>query len=229
MKQRTQGRKTADSRRKPDGRSGRSRGATRRDFMKVAAGTGVAMAVVPSSRALAGPLERSGRPPQGWKWVEDGELFDPDFDYAYVFLNNSSGEYAWVLEGEYYDPNFHYLNEDGSPIKWVPIDEDEPIEIGYEYVTEYEYEDGTTVVWEPVGPDEPYDPDYEYLHADGTPIAWEEVSDEDTFDPNYEYVREYEFVNEDGTPSEWEWADPNEPFDPNYKYVFAEVDVDFQG
>ncbi len=49
------------------------RGRTRRDFMKVAAGAGVALAVAPGRHALAGSEE-------DWEWVDPNEPYDPEYE-----------------------------------------------------------------------------------------------------------------------------------------------------
>ncbi len=168
----------------PDGGVGESR----RNFMRAAGAAGVALMLGPPRSARA-------KPGEAWVWVDPDEVYDPRYEYRYVY-------------------------EDGDPAGWEWVDLDEPFDPMYDYVFVDLYEDGRRVEWVRAEGDEPFDPNYDYLNYDDSPIFWEWLDGDEREEPGYYYEYEYEYIDEYGLPSEWEWVEPGEPFDARYEYVY---------
>jgi hypothetical protein len=163
----------------------------------------------------------------GWEWVDEGEPYDPHYDYIFVYETALEAQWEPVEEGDEYDPEYEYLYayvpEDESIVAYVPED------------ASLVDEDGTLVEWEDLDPSEAIDPvAYIYVYENGEEVVWdpfpwdpetvEEVTEQlldPTYRPDYYYMSEYEYVDDDGKPSQWVWVqDPEEDDPDNYDYAY---------
>lgn len=214
-----QSRKAENGSRSPAGATGE----TRRDFLCVAAGAGIALALRPSSSAQA-----SDRGTRDWEWVGPFEVYDRRFEYMYVYEDgvpdweSVDGDEGYEGdEGEDPGYDYAYLDENGMLVEGEWVDPDEPEDPEYDYMWAYEWEDGTPIAWTYVNAEVPFDDDgYEYVNEDGSPIVWEDVEPGELRHPYYHYVQPHEYVDENGLPSEYEWTQVGEVWSPEFDYVY---------